>query len=131
MRLPDRSELLRLGRFVLAVEAIALAVAAILAAVLAVATRSLFGPLFQLFAFLLFLLFLVYGALSGPGMFLAKPRFVPLGTPDTGRWRSWLSTPPVVRDQEFYELLLYIGLGFLLLILATGISALLRAVTGP
>ena len=131
MRLPSREGLLRLGRFVLIVEGIALAVAAILAAVVAVATRSLFGPLFQLFVFLLFLLFLVYGALSGPGLFLAKPKFVPLDTSVTGRWPRWLSTPPIVKDQEYYELLLYIGLGFLLLILATGISAVLRALTSP
>jgi len=37
----------------------------------------------------------------------------------------------MVKDQEYYELLLYIGLGFLLLILATGISAVLRALTSP
>jgi hypothetical protein len=36
-----------------------------------------------------------------------------------------------VRDQEFYELVLYVGLGFLLLVLATGISAVIRALTSP
>ena len=131
MRLPNRSELLRLGRFVLVVEGIALAIAAILAAILAVATGSLFGPLFQLVVFLLFLLFLLYGLLSGPGLFLATPKFVPLDTSAKGSWPRWLSPPPIVKEQEFLELVLYMGLGFLLLILATGISEVLAALTGP
>jgi len=125
MRLPSREGLLRLGRFVLIVEGIALGSAAVLGGIHSVVTRSRFLDSFLLAVFGIFLLLLVTGILSGPGMFLSRPKFAPLDYTAASRWRRWLSTPPAIKDREFWELLLYTGLGFLLLVIATGIGSVL------
>jgi hypothetical protein len=125
MRVPSPGELLRLGRFVAAVEGTALAAAAIMGGVHASRTNGRFIDSFLLFVFLIFLLLLAIGLLSGPGMFLSRPKFATLDTEGVGRWRQWLAVPRLGGDQEFFELLLYTGLGFLLLAIATGIGALL------
>lgn len=125
MRPPSREELLRLGRFILVVEGIALAAAAILGAVHSTATRARFLDSFLLMVFILFLLFVGLGVLSGPGLFLSRPRFAPLGPDAPRRWQAWLAVPQIGGDQEFFDLVLYLGMGFLLLAIATGIGALL------
>lgn len=119
----SRDVLLRLGRFVLLVEGIALASAAILGGIHAMATRSPFFDSFFLMVFLIFLLLIGAGVLSGPGLFLSRPRLAPIGPAGMNRWRQWISTPQPVRDREFVELLMYVGLAFLLLVIATGINA--------
>jgi MFS-type transporter involved in bile tolerance (Atg22 family) len=125
MRLPSREELLRLGRFVLLTEGIALTVAAVLGAIHSAATRTRFLDSYLLVVFLIFLFFLAMGVLSGPGLFLSRPKFAPVGPEASGRWREWLSAPQIGGDREFFDLVLYVGLGFLLLAIATGIGAVL------
>src|SRR5881409_1664472 len=120
---PGLNDLVRLGRFVLVIKAIALASAAILGAIHAFATRSRLVDSFSLMAFLIFLLMLGAAILSGPGLFLSRPYFTPLEPGALRLWRQWISVPSAVREREFFELLLYTGLAFLFLVIATGIDA--------
>lgn len=121
-----RDDVLRLVRFATLVEGIALGVAFALAEIHAVLTRTRLVDSFFLMTFAIFLLLLIYGLLSGPGMFLSRPKLAPVGPEGQRRWRQWLAAPPVGPDREFFELVLYTGLAFLLLAIATGIGALVR-----
>ena len=128
MRFPmSRDDLAWLGRFALAVEGAALLVAFVLGVIRAIITRSPLLDSFLLMTFLVFLFMIVIAVLSGPGMFLSRPKFAPLGPEARARWRGWLSVPQVGKDQEFFELVLLTGLAFLLLAIATGIGALVGA----
>ncbi len=120
---PRRDDLVFLARLVLIVEGGALLVAFLLGVVHASLTGSSLLDSFLLTTFVIFLLMIVYAVLSGPGMFLSRPKFAPLGPEGQRRWRTWLTVPPRP-DREFYELVLYTGLAFLLLAIATGIGAL-------
>ena len=125
-----RRDVWRLTRFCLAVEAIALGTAFVLAIVHALFTRGRIVDSFLLMTFVIFLLFLLYAVLSGPGSFLSRPRLVPLGSGGIRRWREWLTPPEFAKDRELFELVMYTGLGFLLLAMATGVAALVHA-RGP
>jgi hypothetical protein len=130
MRVPiTLDDALRLGRFALAVEGVALLVALALGAVLAVARSMRLLDAFLLAVFAIFVLLLFFAVLSGPGLFLSRPRLAPLGRDATG-WRGWLRPPPIGADREFYELVLYVGLAFLLLGIATGIARVVEALGG-
>jgi len=131
MRLPfRREEAVAVARFAVAFEVIALAVAGVLGIVHAAVARSEFLDAFFLWTFVLFFLVLIYAVLSGPGLFLSRPKFAAVGPESRVRWRRWLAAPPVGTDREFYELVLYTGLGFLLLAIATAIGALARLLGG-
>ena len=131
MRIPiTRDAALRFGRFVLLVEGISLLAAAILGGILAVVTRRPILDSFFLATFVIFLLFLMYAVLSGPGFFLSRPRFAPIGPKAEGRWRTWLAAPAIGTDRELLDLVLYTALAFLLLAIATGIGALVEALRG-
>jgi len=131
MRLPfRREEAVALARFAVAFEIVALAIAGVLGLVHTALARSPFIDAFLLWTFVLFFLVLIYATLSGPGLFLSRPRFAAVGPESGVRWRRWLAAPPVGKDREFYELVLYTGLGFLLLVIATGIGALARVLGG-
>ncbi|MEK6851619.1 MAG: hypothetical protein AABY30_03670 [Candidatus Thermoplasmatota archaeon] len=131
MRLPfRREEAVAVARFAVAFEVIALAIAGALGVVHAALARSAFIDAFLLWTFVLFLLVLMYAVLSGPGLFLSRPKFAAVGPGSRDRWRQWLAAPPVSGDREFYELVLYTGLAFLLLAAATGIGALARLLGG-
>jgi len=125
-----REEAIWLARFVFAFEVVALAIAGLLGIVHGAITRTDPVEAFFLWTFLLFLLILIYAVLSGPGMFLSRPKFAVIGPEGARRWRRWLSTPQIGTDREFFELVLYAGLGFLLLAIATGIGALARVLRG-
>ena len=130
MRVPiTRDDALRLGRFALAVEGGALLVALALGLVLAIARSMRPLDAFLLAVFGIFVLLLFFAVLSGPGMFLSRPRLAPLGGGATG-WRGWLQPPSIGTDREFYELVLYVGLAFLLLGIATGIARVVEALGG-
>lgn len=121
---------MRIGRFVLAVETVLLFVAFVLGAIHALLTRGRLLDSFLLMTFVLFVLLLFLAVLSGPGAFLSRPKLAPLGPEATTRWRRWLSVPQVGRDAEFFDLVLYTGIGFLLLAIATGIGAIVQAFGG-
>ncbi len=124
MRLPMRREdIVQLARFAVFVEGVGLIVAMILGVAHAVVTRSRLIDSFLLMVFVPFLLLFAVALLSGPGAFLARPKFAPMGSVGRTRWRAWLSAPQIGRDQEFFDLVLYTGLAFLLLAIATGIGA--------
>ena len=130
MRVPiTRDDVLRLGRFALAVEGGALLVALALGLVLAIARSMRPLDAFLLAVFGIFVLLLFFAVLSGPGMFLSRPRLAPLGGGATG-WRGWMTPPAIGTDREFYELVLYVGLAFLLLGIATGIARVVEALGG-
>jgi len=126
----DREDVRRLARFSSAVEAVALLVAFVLGIVHAAATRGRVLDSFLLMTFVLFLLLLVYALLSGPAAFLAMPRLPPIKFEGAERRRAWLTPPEFTKDREYLELVLYTGLAFLLLAIATGISLLVRALGG-
>lgn len=120
-----RELVVRLGRLTLIVEGVALIAAAILGVIFSFATNTPLLKSFQFMVFVPFVLLLLYGVLSGPGMFLSRPKFAPIGPEARSRWRRWLQTPPVGTDQEFFELVLYTGLAFLLVGIATVIGLVL------
>ena len=122
-----REDAIRLGRFVLVFEGVALLVALVLGAAYSGLARTAFIDGFALTTFLVFVLVVLYAILSGPGMFLSRPRFAPIDQEGRARWRRWLAAPPLGRDREFAELVLFTGLGVLLLLLASGIAAALHA----
>jgi len=131
MRLPiRREELLRLLRFVAVAEGALLLVALVLGVIHWGVTRGRFLDSFLLMTFVLFVLLLFLAVLSGPGAFLARPKLAALGPEAQARWREWLAAPRVGRDQEFFDLVLYTSIGFLLLLIATGIGAVLQAFGG-
>jgi len=125
-----RRDVRRLARFSLAVEVVALVVAFVLGILHAAFTHGRVVDSFLLMTFVIFLLLVFYALLSGPGTFLARPRVTPIEARDAVGGRTWLTSPKFVRDREFFELVLYTGLGFLLLAIATGISLLVRALGG-
>lgn len=131
MRLPiGRADVVRLARFALAVEGTALLAAFVVGLVVTVLRPMALLDAFLLIVFLIFLLLFVYALLSGPGLFLSRPRFVPLAPGPQGRIRAWLTPPTPAGDREFFELVLYVGLAFLLLAIATGIAALAQRLGG-
>jgi len=131
MRLPfRREEAVAVARFAVAFEVVALAVAGVLGLVHAALTGTDFLETLSLWTFVLFFLILIYAVLSGPGLFLSRPKFAAVGPGSRARWRRWLAAPPVGTDREFNELVLYTGLAFLLLVIATGIGALGRLLGG-
>ena len=126
----SRDAILRLTRYACTFEAAALLVAAALALAYAAIARVPYREAFVLMAFVLFLLILFYAVLAGPGFFLSRPRLAPIGPAAGAQWRRWLTAPAVVRDREFFELVFYVGLAFLLIAIATGIDAVARALGG-
>ncbi len=131
MRFPiARDDVMGIARFALAVEVVALLAGLVLGIVLAIA-RSM-PPLdaFLLGVFLVFLLMLLFAVLSGPGAFLSRPRLTPLDPHSAGGWRGWFAPPRIARDREFFELVLYTALAFLLLLIATGIASIVHALGG-
>lgn len=123
-------DVVRLARFVAAIEALLVVAALVLGSVHAVLTRGRLLDSFSLMVFVIFVLILFFAILSGPGAFLSRPRLSPLGTQSSARWRRWLSAPPARGDLEFFELVLYTGIGFLLLVIGTAIGAAMRALGG-
>ncbi|HEV8594088.1 MAG TPA: hypothetical protein VGR51_00985 [Thermoplasmata archaeon] len=131
MRFPIRwEELVRLGRFILVVEVLLLATAAILGGFHALLTHNPFLDSFLRMIFVLFVLLLFFALLSGPGAFLSRPKFAPLGGEGRERWRRWLAAPEVGGDREFFDLVLYTVIAFLLLVIATGLASILEAFGG-
>ena len=131
MRFPiARDDALRMARFALAAEGVALLAGLVLGIVFAIA-RSM-PPLdaFLLGVFVVFLLMLLFAVLSGPGAFLSRPRLTPLDAHSARGWRGWLAPPRIGRDREFFELVLYTALAFLLLVIATAIASIVHAVGG-
>lgn len=118
-----RAMALRLVRHASIVVGVALLASAILAALHAAATGTPFARSFALMAFLPLLL--AYAVLGGPGLFLARTKLAPIGLEARGRWRRWLATPELRTDHELSELVLYVGIAFLFLALATGIGFVL------
>ena len=128
MRLPRTiDQAVRFGLFMLKFEGIALLVAFGLAVGYAGVVGSRLLDAFFLMTFLLFLMLLAYAVLSGPGMFLSRPRFPPGRPEEMGLWRRMFTAPQPMKDREFFELVLYTGLAFLLLAIATGIGAVVQA----
>lgn len=120
-----RENVARVARLAVTVEAVALLAALVLGVAYSALTATAPLDSFLLMAFVIFVLMLIFAVLSGPGMFHARPKFVPVSPEGRGRWRAWLSVPQVGKDQPFFELVLFTGLAFLLLVIATGIGALL------
>lgn len=125
-----RDESLRLLSFVLRFEAVGLVVALILAVVYAGLASSPLLDSFSLASFVIFLLVLFYAVLSGPGLFLSRPRLPPMELGSSRRGRRLLAPPQSIRDREFFELILYTGLAFLFLALTTGIGIVIQALGG-
>jgi len=119
-----RERAIGLARFVLTFEGLALLAAFVSALAYAGLARTPLVDAFSLTSFLLFFLILLYAALSGPGMFLSRPR---LGRSAAARgWRRFVELPSRP-DREFFELVMYTGLAFLLLIASRGITVLAEA----
>ncbi len=118
------------GRFLLVVDAIALGIAGLLALLHASIARGRPLDSFALIVFLEFLAFLIYALLSGPGFFLARPRFAPMNAEGRGRWRRWLTAPPIGADREFFDLVFWVAAGFVLLVLGTAIGQVARLLGG-
>jgi len=128
VRLPvSRDRVIRVARYAAVFEAVALVTVAVLALGYAATARIPYRGAFVSVAFGLFLVVLFYAVLVGPGYFLSRPRIAAARVEVEARWRQWLTVPPAARDQEFFELLLYVGLAFLLILLATGIDAIVGA----
>ena len=131
MRLPvTRDEAVRLASFLLKFECVAVLLALALAVPYAGVAGTRLSMAFAIVTFVLFLVVLLYAVLSGPGLFLSRPRLPPMGTREAGRWRRAFGAPAPEKDREFSELALYTVAAFLLLAIATGIGALLQVLGG-